>query len=354
MKRSAICLMLGLSLAVFSCARRNDAGDSREETVMTGAVDEKPRVDTLTLRPSVFAAHIVSNGKIRAGAYADLAFRNPDLVAEVYVRNGQHVRKGQQLAALDTYKLDQTLRQQESDIARAELDLQDVLIGQGYDPARPGEIPAEVMKLARIRSGLDKAEAAWQTTRKELEDATLTAPFSGVVANVTVRKYSVPSVSEPAMRIIDDGSMTVEFPVLDSEFGFIKAGDEIEVTPFSGQGGYTGRITEINPMVGENGQISIKGSLDKSSGLIDGLGARVKISRKLDRRLVVPKKAVVLRSGRQVVFTWEDGKALWNYVTTGAENFDSYVIEEGLRPGQVVIISGNENLAHETPVEIAR
>lgn len=69
---------------------------------------------------------------------------------------------------------------------------------------------------------------------------------------------------------------------------------------------------------------------------------------------MVPKKAVVLRSGRQVVFTWEDGKALWNYVTTGAENFDSYVIEEGLRPGQIIIVDGNEDLAHESPVVVVR
>ena len=352
MKRSAICLMLGLSLAAFSCA--NNAGEVREETVTAGAVDDCPRVDTLTLRPSVFAANIVSNGKIRAGAYADLAFRNADLVADVFVHNGQHVQKGQPLAVIDTYKLDRTLRQQESDIARAELELQDVLIGQGYDPARPDEVPADIMKLARIRSGLDKAEAAYETTCKEREDATLTAPFSGVVANVTVRKYSVPSVSEPAMRIIDDGSMTVAFPVLDSEIGLIQLGDEVEVTPFSGQDRYKGRITEINPIVEENGQIQIRASLDRSRGLIDGLGARVKISRKLDRRLVVPKKAVVLRSGRQVVFTWEGGKALWNYVTTGAENFDSYVIEEGLRPGQIIIVDGNEDLAHESPVVVVR
>ena len=57
-----------------------------------------------------------------------------------------------------------------------------------------------------------------------------------------------------------------------------------------------------------------------------------------------------LRSGREVVFTLEEGKAMWNYVTTGIENLDSREILEGLTAGQTVITDGNENLAHQTPV----
>jgi hypothetical protein len=41
-------------------------------------------------------------------------------------------------------------------------------------------------------------------------------------------------------------------------------------------------------------------------------------------------------------------------VHTGLENMDSYVIEDGLTEGQVVITSGNENLAHESPVTIKK
>ena len=362
MKRFLIKIPFGLffSLAVFSClvvfifscsSEKKDT-QGEDEEIKIDSSETIARIDTMRLEPTVFSTNIVSNGKIRAGEFADLAFRTPDLVEQVYVHNGQHVQKGQKLAKLDTYKLNKTLQQQESDIAQAKLELQDVLIGQGYDPEKTEGVPAEIMRLARIRSGLDKAEAGYQTTLRELDDATLTAPFSGVVANVKVQKHSMSPTSEPAMRIINDGAMTIEFPVLDSEIPLIKLGDEVDVTPFSGTEVYKGRISEINPRVEENGQINLKASLNKSTGLIDGLNARVKISRSLDKSLVVPKKAVVLRTGRQVVFTWDNGKAMWNYVTTGAENLDSYVIEDGLKPGQIVIVSGNENLAHEAPVEI--
>lgn len=68
---------------------------------------------------------------------------------------------------------------------------------------------------------------------------------------------------------------------------------------------------------------------------------------------MVPKTAVVLRNGRQVVFTEHDGYAHWNYVQTIHENSDSYTVD-GLKEGDRVIISGNINMAHETPVTIVK
>lgn len=68
---------------------------------------------------------------------------------------------------------------------------------------------------------------------------------------------------------------------------------------------------------------------------------------------MVPKTAVVLRSGRQVVFTLREGKAQWNYVQTGLENMTEYTVTgDGLEEGAQVIVTGNVNLAHETPVRV--
>lgn len=347
-------LIIFLFVFLFACSDKNGDKQTENEEIKTSSPDTKAQVDTMYLVPTVFSANVVSNGKVHAGEFADLSFRSPDIVAEVLVHNGQHVEKGQRLASLDTYKLEKQLKQNETDIAQAKLELQDVLIGQGFDPEKMSQIPAEVMNLARVRSGLDKAEASYQTTKREIEEAILKAPFSGVVANVNLKRHSISPASEPAMRIISDGTMSIEFPVLDSEIGLVKIGDTVDVMPFSTSETYIGRIVEINPVVDENGQIKIKANLDKSTGLIDGLNARVKINRELESSLVIPKSAVVLRNGRQVVFTLKDGKAYWNYVATGAENLDSYVVEDGLQSGQTVIINGNENLAHDSPVSFAQ
>lgn len=102
------------------------------------------------------------------------------------------------------------------------------------------------------------------------------------------------------------------------------------------------------------GMIKVWGRADRTSaGFIDGMNVRVRIRKTIPDQIVVPKSAVVLRSDRQVVFSYDgNGRAQWNYVTTGFENLDQYTITEGLTPGMEIITSGNVNLAHESPVTV--
>ena len=97
----------------------------------------------------------------------------------------------------------------------------------------------------------------------------------------------------------------------------------------------------------------MKAQVDGGSQLFDGMNVRVTVKRRVPGQLVVPKTAVVLRSGRQVVFTLREGKAQWNYVQTGLENMTEYTVTgDGLEEGAQVIVTGNVNLAHETPVRV--
>jgi len=81
------------------------------------------------------------------------------------------------------------------------------------------------------------------------------------------------------------------------------------------------------------------------------MNVKVLVGNSVPAQLVVPKEAVVIRQGKQVVFTYEDGHAKWHYVKTGYENSREYTIEEGLEEGAQVIITNNLNLGHDAEVE---
>lgn len=350
MKALPYILLLILTAA---CSGSEKSADT-DSDVTLATVDKVTEVDTISLRIGPFTGDIVSNGNIRAGKWADLHFRNQDIISEVYVREGDHVRAGQPIAQLDLFKYESDKARQEASLEQARLELQDVLISQGYDPAQSSAIPADVMRLARVKSGLARAEADYNATLRDIEQATLVAPFDGVVANLAAQAHSMPPSSDPVCRIISTGEMKVQFPVLESEINLVNPGDIITVTPFAGGESVQGRITEINPQIDASGHIRITASVPAGKGLMDGMNVRVRSRRDLGGRLSVPKSALVLRTGRQVIFTYEDGKAIWNYVTTGLENSDSYEILDGLTEGMTVIVGGNENLAHESPVKIRR
>lgn len=341
-----------IAMMVACNGTNSDKSVENGDVVMTGSPDLTTVVDTMTVRQMPFTSDVVSNGRVKATESAELFFRSTELIKEVKVKNGQRVKKGDPLAELDMFKLEADKSRREAALAQARLELQDVLIGQGYNPDNLSVIPDNVMKLARVRSGLEQAEADYNTTLKDIEHATLTAPFDGVIANVKGTPHSMASASEPFCRIINDTDMCVEFAILESELQLVQPGEQVEVTPYNGGNTSTGNVTEINPMIDENGHVTVKAHLNGGRSLVDGMNVRIRSSHSLGNRIVVPKSAVVLRTGRQVVFTYDNGKAMWNYITTGLENFDSYEITDGLSEGEILIIKGNENLAHEAPVTI--
>ncbi|MCC8071924.1 MAG: efflux RND transporter periplasmic adaptor subunit [Bacteroidales bacterium] len=344
--------IIAISLAAAGCNSTSEKDDKQEATVETVLPSKEAEVTTMMLEPTIFSHEIVSNGKVSAHSYADLQFSTDAVIDKVLVKNGDRVTAGQPLATLDVYKLRNTLEQNSNDVSSAQLEMQDVLIGQGYDPSQMDKIPVEVVKLARLRSGLDKAEKVLAATEREIADATLTAPFSGVVANLFQKAGNRPDGSTPFCRIVETGNMDVDFSVLESEIAVLNRGDAIEVRPFSSSEVYQGRVTEVNPLVDEDGLVKVRASVDGGGQLFDGMNVKVSVKRALDRQLVIPKSAVVLRSGKQVVFTLDKGsKARWNYVHTGLENMTEYVVDDGLSAGDEVIISGNVNLAHEAPVK---
>lgn len=326
-----------------------------EETVETALPDETSEVTVMTLHTTNFNHELVSNGKLSARRYVDLRFESAEPIATIYVKNGDRVTKGQKLAELATFRLTNKTAQVKDALERAKLELQDVLIGQGYTLEDSANVPPATMQLVRVKSGYDLALAQYQLAQHELQNAVLTAPFDGVVANLFAKQLNTASTSDIFCSIIDPRSLEASFTVLESELPLIKTGDRVEVSPFAMTGGETeGQISEINPLVDTNGMVQVKAVVADKGKLFEGMNARVSIHRSLGKQLVIPKEAVVLRSGKQVVFALDSTKtkAYWNYVHTGLENAGSYTIIDGLKEGDVVITSGNINLAHEAPVTI--
>ncbi|WP_352422649.1 efflux RND transporter periplasmic adaptor subunit [Proteiniphilum sp.] len=325
-----------------------------EETVQQLLPDRPADVSTMTLTAVDFEHELVSNGKISARNVAELKFLTSKVISAIYVKNGSRVQKGQRIAMLDTYSLTNTLHQSKDALERSKLEYQDVLIGQGYRLDNLEAVPEEVAELAKVKSGSNTAQTQYDMAVYNLEQATLTAPIGGVVANLFAKPNTLSSPSEIFCNIIDTRSLEATFTVLENELGMIRVGDKIKVTPFSIPGvEIEGRVSEINPWVDKNGMVQVKASVGYHERMVEGMNVRVSIFRSLGKQWVVPKSAVVLRTGRQVVFTLVDGKAIWNYVQTGLENASSYTITgETLKEGDTVITAGNINLAHEAPVTV--
>ena len=344
-----LCVAVAL-LAACSDAKKENAG---EEGVATVLPSDDNKVTVQRLERRTFDHELVSNGKVIAGGQADLRFETAGIIAHIYVKNGDFVRKGQKIAELDKFRLANKTVQAKDALEKSKLELQDVLIGQGYPAGDTSKVPADIMRLARVKSGYDQSLSLYELAKYEEEHATLTAPFDGVVANLFSKPYNAASASDAFCTIVGTQGMEADFTVLESELPLIKNGDKVIVTPYAdAASGYEGRITQINPLVDDKGMVKVKAVVGSKGKLFSGMNVRINVHRSLGEQLVIPKSAVVLRSGKQVVFTLKEGKARWNYIQTSLENAEHYSVVDGLKEGDTVIVTGNVNLAHEAPVKV--
>jgi len=355
MKNGIVSLFL-LSLLVvgFSCSSKPK--EQKEDQLQTKLVEEQTRVKVVKLDKSAFAQEILANGRVAAGCKADMNFQGDEVVTHIYLKNGDRVAKGQKIASLDLFKLNNAFQQAMDNLEKSKLELQNVLIGQGYSLKDSIRVPKDILRIAKTRSNYENSRIQCEMAKYNLNNAVLYAPFSGVVANLFSKEYNVPASGQPFCTIVDNGSTEIIFQVLESELALIATGDKVLVSPFSvADCNVEGRVKEINPMVDKNGIVQIKARLQSTNNkFYDGMNVNVKVQKILLSQLVIPKKALVLRNNRKVVFTLREGKAMWNYVQTGLENSTGLVVTEGLTAGDMVICDGNVNLAHEAPVTVEK
>ena len=88
-----------------SCSDKKNSADKQEQGVSTVLPDAKNEVTIQTLKRRDFHHELVSNGKVSALGQAGLRFETSEVIAHIYVKNGDHVHKGQKLAELDKFAL---------------------------------------------------------------------------------------------------------------------------------------------------------------------------------------------------------------------------------------------------------
>ena len=312
-------------------------------------------VDTMVLHQTEFNKQIVCNGRLRAKAKSELNFTNQGIIATVCVKEGQHVAKGALIATLDKLEKQRELDRAEHELQRAKVELTDKLISLGYNDM--SAVPTDVMQRVEVMSGYYSAKYQLQTVKKALEECNLYAPFSGRVADLEAKKFQK---NDKVCTLVDDSGFEVEFKVLEAELSGVCVGQKVKVTPFVQDSlQYEGCVTEINPLVDDKGLVKIKAQLsNRGTALLDGMNVRVIVEEKMQNMFVVPKDAVVESDGYHVIFLLEEGRAVWTYVDVVHSNISSFAItgcqrkETTIKEGDIVITSGNLNLADGTEVMV--
>lgn len=309
-------------------------------------------VQTAVVRKGDFPLQTITNGRVLAAQEMALWFTKPGLVERIFVKNGARVVSGQVLATINDVKERIALQEARLQMDESWVELNDLLISQGGKAKDSSSVSREIFSYIKLRSGFERAKLALMKAEIDLLNSALRAPGDGIVANLTMNPHNQTPLDKPFCTILDNRKMLVRCPILETELGFVKVGHSVQVMPIgSPVSRIAGTVVDINPVVNPHGLTDITIEINNAKGLFSGMNVKVIIEEKYFNQVIIPKRALVERSGKKVVFTLVGDKSKWNYVTVGLENDLNVSIIEGLSVGDEVICSGNLNLGHDVKVK---
>jgi membrane fusion protein, copper/silver efflux system len=285
-------------------------------------------------------------------ALVDVTLKVDGYIHKLYVEaTGQPVRRGQTLFTL--YSPELYAAQQEW-----------LLALRSQQEARQSGAPERVDSLVESSRrrlqlwGVSEAQLEELAAHgKPLEHLAFPSPASGYVLEKRVVEGAAVRAGEPLFRIAPLDKVWVEAEVYEQDLPRVKPGLSVEVSlPYLPGRAWQGRISYVYPVLQagtRTGRIRVE-LANPGLELKPDMYAEVKIKLQGGPRLQVPASAVLYTGPRRLVFVDLGGDRLApREVKLGARSGESFEVLEGLKEGEVVVVSGNFLIAAESRIRSA-
>ncbi|MDR3271633.1 MAG: efflux RND transporter periplasmic adaptor subunit [Peptococcaceae bacterium] len=299
-------------------------------------------------------------------------------LAELYVKEGAQVNKGDIVAVLDQRDLQIALDKAQSaaqstqstteqarinyDSAQAdylryqELFQTGAISRQQLDQAQAKRDLARSQYVAAGGAGADTAEQGVAAARSNLEKAALISPMDGVVVACGVVVGDNVSPSTSVVTIVSAENLVLSGNVPEGVINYLQVGDQAAVELDTQKGvSYAGAITFISPVSIPTGQFfPIKITMQEASEQLKaGMTVTAMIHIATSGYVAVPNSALFKREGRNFVYMVQDGKAVRTDVDISLQGDEYTAIMRGVTPGDVIVLAGTDQVIEgmEIPLE---
>ncbi|MBU1643226.1 efflux RND transporter periplasmic adaptor subunit [bacterium] len=341
------------------------AAESKQTTAQTPMA---PKVDVYTVTMTAkMPISLEYPARLKSIRSATVVSRVSGVLMTKMYEEGAFVKKGALLyqiepdryaALVHEYEADLELQdalfeKAKSDWARAEAVYADnALSKQDYDSARSA--------FQTAKAGVSAAKAKLASANVDLDYTQVRAPISGIAGMKETDLGNVASPGTPLVTITQTDPIYAEFSIPDVDrlkemyalqngrwSDAAKAG--LKATLRVGSFTREGRIDFIDPVI-DNKTSSVKARAvfkNPDAILMQGAFGRITVNGFVRNSvLMVPQKAVLQNPMGTIVFVIDNGKAAVRPVKIGDTAGDNFIIDQGLKEGDVVIVN---NFFHIKP-----
>ena len=314
-------------------------------------------------KDTIVAGPIIS-GELRPEREAVLRAQLGGSMLEVRVKEGQSVRQGAVLGRIETRTLEDTRRSAQSAVRSAEQQLMvaEREMTRTQQLVTAGALAAREVDLARnnvtsVEALLADARARLMTSERELEDAFVRAPISGVVAQRSVNTGDIVTVGSELFTVVDPSSMRLEASVPSESLPELRIGAPVSFAVRGYEQQFEGRIERIAPQTdAATRQLPIYVSIPNSAGrLVGGLFAEGRVLTASASGVVVPANAVNVSGDKPWVARVANNKVERVNVTLGLRDprTERVQVVSGLSEGDTLLRGAAQGIAPGTLVQVS-
>jgi membrane fusion protein (multidrug efflux system) len=367
-------------LLLAACADKKDAPAGAAPGGGGAAGGPPPaEVGVVTVAPQPVGITTELPGRLEASRVAQVRARAAGILHRRLFREGSDVKAGQPLFEIDAAPYRAALQSAQAQQARAQANLtQASAQAERYKPLLEANAISKqdyvnaVAAQKQAEADVAGGRAAVQTAQINLGYATVTAPISGRIGRALVTEGALVGQGEATQLAVVQqiNPMYVNFTqsttevlrlrkgLASGQFKRAASGEAALVRVVLEDGSeyaQPGRLLfsdlSVDPT---SGQITLRAEVPNPDGvLLPGMYVRVRLEEaQANAAIVLPQQAVQRSSqGDSVMVVGSDGKVAPRPVKVGTAQGDRWIVLDGLKPGEMVMVDGFQKLRGPAPVK---
>jgi len=331
MNRIFVFMSLCALIVYASCESKKEVEEAETKFLVTSPV----KMDTSTNKEYVCQIRSINHIELRA--------LERGYLQKIYVDEGQHVKKGQQM-----FQIMPMLYQAELQKAKAEANFVEIEYQNTKSLADSNIVSKNELALAMAK--LNKAKAELALAQVHLGFTEIRAPFDGLMDRFHVRLGSLVDEGDLLSSLSDNSQMWVYFNVPEAEYleyeTTIKKDSLVQVNLLMANNKlfkYSGKIETIEAdFNNETGNIAFRATFPNPKGLLrHGETGNVIMKVPLKNSILIPQKSTFEILDKKYVYVIDkDNIVRSRLITTIAEMPHLFAVQDGLTENDKILLEG--------------
>jgi membrane fusion protein (multidrug efflux system) len=343
-----------------------------------GGAPPPTEVGVVTVAPQAVGLATELPGRLEASRVAQVRARAAGILQKRLFKEGSDVKAGQPLFSIDPAPYQASAASARATLARAEANVtQATAQAERYKPLMEANAISKqdyinaVASQKSAEADVAAGKAALQTAQINLGYASVTAPISGRIGRALVTEGALVGQGEATQLAVVQQINPMYVNFTQSTTDVLRLRKAVESGQFKRAGtdgasvrvlledgsdyGQAGKLLFSDLTVDPtSGQITLRAEVPNPAGLLlPGMYVRVRLEQaQAEAGIVVPQQAVTRGStGDTVLVVGADGKVAPRPVKIGSSVDGKWVVLDGLKAGEQVMVDGFQKLRGNAPVK---